>query len=267
MNKKRLAIYGCGKLAEIVVNAIIKEFLSDYQLIATYSRTRDKAKKLADKIQNAQLGYSCRTTHSLEELLALKPAYIVEAASPGAMKTLTFPALESGASIICLSIGALADTAFYKKAQKTAIKHHTKIHLVSGAIGGFDVLQTAALMGDCKVNFSTTKGPASLRNTAVYEDELEREKKVVFSGNAEEAIALFPTKVNVAVAASLASVGPKNTKVSITSNPEFIGDEHRIHIKNNQIQATVDVYSKTAQIAGWSVINTLRNIVSPVIFG
>ena len=34
------------------------------------------------------------------------------------------------------------------------------------------------------------------------------EQRKVFEGNAQEAIALFPTSVNVAVAASLASVGP-----------------------------------------------------------
>jgi aspartate dehydrogenase len=88
----------------------------------------------------------------------------------------------------------------------------------------------------------------------------------VFAGNAKQAIALFPTQVNVAVAASLASVGPGNTKVSVTSVPDYIGDDHRIEIESEEVRAVVDIYSKTAKIAGWSVVNTLRNITSPIVF-
>ena len=68
------------------------------------------------------------------------------------------------------------------------------------------------------------------------------------------------------MAASLASTGPENVKVSIDSIPDFVGDDHRIEIKSAQIHAVIDVYSKTAQIAGWSVVNTLRNITSPIAF-
>jgi aspartate dehydrogenase len=100
----------------------------------------------------------------------------------------------------------------------------------------------------------------------VYEEILQSERKKVFEGNAEEAIALFPTKVNVSVAASIASVGPHDMKVSITSTPDFVGDDHRIEIKNDQVHAVIDVYSSTAQIAGWSVVSTLQNIVSPIVF-
>ena len=137
---------------------------------------------------------------------------------------------------------------------------------MSGAIGGFDVLRTVSLMEKCEASIATEKGPDSLKGTAVYEENLQEEKKQVFSGNAKEAIALFPTKVNVAVAASLASVGPTNMKVSVTSTPGFVGDDHRIEIKSEQVHAVVDVYSKTAEIAGWSVVNTLRNITSPIVF-
>ncbi|MGO2510107.1 MAG: hypothetical protein ACTH6Y_14220 [Vibrio hibernica] len=41
---------------------------------------------------------------------------------------------------------------------------------------------------------------------------------------------------------------------------------YRIEIKNDQIQAVIDVYSKTSDIAGWSVVNTLRNMTSAIVF-
>jgi len=105
-----------------------------------------------------------------------------------------------------------------------------------------------------------------MKNTSVYDEILQTEKRKVFEGNAKEAIGLLPTRVHVAVAASLASVGPENMEVSMTSTPGFVGDEHRIEIKNDKVHAVINVYSSTAQIAGWSVINTLRNITSPIVF-
>jgi aspartate dehydrogenase len=95
---------------------------------------------------------------------------------------------------------------------------------------------------------------------------LETESREVFSGNAIGAIGLFPTQVNVAVATSLATIGPENVEVSINSTPNYVGDRHVITIKNEQIDATLDIYSATSEIAGWSVVNTLRNIVSPIVF-
>ena len=92
------------------------------------------------------------------------------------------------------------------------------------------------------------------------------EQRIVFSGNATEAIGMFPTKVNVAVAASLASVGPENMQVSIQSTPGFVGDTQKVEIKNDQVHAVVEGYSATSDIAGWSVVNTLINITSPIVF-
>src|SRR5690554_6469031 len=109
MEKKKLAIVGSGGLAEIVADAIIGGLLPDYQLIGTYSRTEDKAKRLADKINASSRGYVCTPCVSIAELLTLKPDYIVESASPTALKELALPALQSGSSIVTLSIGAFAD--------------------------------------------------------------------------------------------------------------------------------------------------------------
>ena len=266
MKMNKLAIVGCGKLADIIVESIIRGLLPDYQLIALVSRTQEKAISLADKIRSSECGYTCTVCSHIDELLALKPDYIVEAASPAALKELALPALKNGSSIVTLSIGAFADRKFYEEVIAAARENSTRVHLVSGAIGGFDILRTASLMGSCTASIDTEKGPDSLKGTSVYDESLQTEKRKVFSGSAEEAIALFPTKVNVAVAASLASVGPGNMKVSVNSTPGFVGDDHRIEIKNKQLHAVIDVYSQTSDIAGWSVVNTLRNITSPIVF-
>ena len=135
---------------------------------------------------------------------------------------------------------------------------------MSGATGGFDVLQTATLMGGAEAEFFNEKGPDALRSTPVYDDTLQTERRTVFGGTASEAIKLFPTKVNVTVAAARASVGPNALNVKIQSTPGFKGDTQRVEIRNSQVRAVIDVYSATAEIAAWSVVSTLRNIASPV---
>ena len=253
-------------MAHIVVDALLKDLLPNYKLIGSYSRSFDKAEVLANRVDLSKEGYACKPCHSFDELLQLKPDYIVETASPSALREMAIPALENGASIVTLSIGAFADADFYQTVQQTALGNNSRVHLASGSIGGFDVMRTIALMEPCNVTFTAKKGPNPLKKTEIYEDALQTERREVFKGNAKEAIALFPTQVNVAVAAALASVGPENIKVSINSIPNYVGDDHRIEIRGKQGHATIDVLSKTAQIAGWSVVNTLRNIVSPIVF-
>src|SRR5690554_1966516 len=182
------------------------------------------------------------------------------------MKELALPALQNGSSIVTLSIGVFSDEEFYAEVKEAARSNNVRVHLVSGAIGGFDVLRTVSLMGACQASIATEKGPDSLKGTAVYADSLQQEPREVFRDNAKEAIALFPTRVNVAVAAALASVGPEQLTASVTSTPGYVGDEHCIEIKSDQVHARIDIYSKTSEIAGWSLVNTLRNITSPIVF-
>ena len=93
-----------------------------------------------------------------------------------------------------------------------------------------------------------------------------KEETEVFSGNTKEAIRLLPTKVNVSVAASLATAGTENTKFSIVSVPGMTGDDHKITAESHGVKAGVDIYSSTSAIAGWSVVALLKNLVSPIMF-
>jgi aspartate dehydrogenase len=235
--------------------------LPDYELVGIMGRSREKTEKLA---QSA----GTKAVYAIEALLAEKPELVVEAASVAAVKDYAAAILETGASLVALSIGAFADETFYHKTAFTAKEHGARVHLASGAIGGFDVLRTLSLMGEAKATFETHKGPASLQNTPLFKEQLltDTQETKVFSGSATEAIALLPTKVNVAVAASLASVGPDAEHVEITSVPGFVGDDHRITAETEGVKAVVDIYSSTSAIAGWSVVALLQNLTSPIVF-
>ena len=261
---KKLAIVGCGRLSQIVADAVINGLLPEYELVGVYSRTFSSAQQLAAYMQ--QHGKACAACATLEELLALKPDYLTEAASPAGMKEIALPALANGTSIVTISIGALADDDFRRKVMETAKANGSRVYLASGATGGFDVLRTATLMGNASARFFNEKGVRALRRSPFYDESMETEKRIIFSGTAREAISTFPTGLNVAVAASLASVGPEKMQVTMQSVPDFIGDTQRVEINNDQVHAVVDVYSATPQIAGWSMVAVLQNIVSPIVF-
>jgi len=266
MQKKKVGIVGCGHLGSIIAGAFRDGLLPDYELCGYLSRTREKAEKLA-----ADCGGKVCT--DLKDLLSLKPDFIAEAASVEAVRQIAVPVLSSGADLILLSIGALSDDSFYAGVLDTAAENGTKIYPASGAVGGFDVLRTVALMSrvsgkELSSCIHTQKGPESLRNTVLFRDALLKPGTEcdVFSGNAREAIRLLPTKVNVAVAAALATAGPGKTRVQITSTEGFKGDDHCITAQTDGVKATVDIFSSTGDIAAFSVISLLQNLASPIVF-
>lgn len=261
---KTFAIAGCGHLGKIIHKAYTNGLLKDYKLIATYSLYKEDAEELVK-------GTEAKALSSMDEVIDLKPDYIIETAAIALLKDFAIKALEKGINVIPLSIGAFADGDFKAKALDAAKKSGARIYIPSGAVGGFDVLKTISLMAevngwDIKAGIHTHKGPNSLKNTPLYAEKLQGEEKRVFSGSTKEAIALLPTKVNVAVASALATIGPDNAQAEITSVPNFIGDDHCITVETEGLKAIVDIYSANSDIAAWSVVALLRNLASEMVF-
>jgi aspartate dehydrogenase len=261
MKKLKLGIVGCGFLAHIIVDAWRDGLLEEFEFTGCLSRRIESAQALAAKA-------GCAACETLEQLLAQKPDYVLETAAPAVLKAIAEGVLRNGSNLVVLSIGAFADAKFHERTRQIAAETGTRVHLATGAIGGFDVLRTAALMGGITASIRTEKGPASLHGTPVFRAGLMTDSgpSQVFSGSAREAIALFPTKVNVAVACALATAGVEKTGVSVHSVPGFQGDDHRIEVIGDEVHVVVDIYSRTSAIAGWSVVALLRNLVSPIVF-
>lgn len=261
MAKLKLALLGCGYLNEIVANALKDGFLPEYELIAVMGSDPEKVKAFAER-------HACRACTNIDELLALKPDYVAEAASVQAVRDYGERIVRGGSNLVVLSIGAFADQEFYEQMKASAVQGHSRIYIASGAVGGFDVLRTAALMSSITASIRARKSPASLQNTPLFREGLLDVAAVeqVFSGTTKEAIAILPTKVNVAIATALASAGPENTKMTIEVVPGFKGDEYKIEVKGEEVWAELNIYSRTSAIAAWSVVEVLQNAVSPIVF-
>lgn len=261
MKKLKLGLVGCGYLGNIIADAYAANLLEEYEIVGVLDRHEDRAAEIAKKT-------GCTACKDIDELMGRKPDFVSETASGRIIRDIAEKVLAGGSNLVVLSIGAFADNDFYEKIQAVAKDNGTKVYLASGAIGGFDVLRTISLMGRVKAGIETRKGPASLQGTPLFEQHLmtDTEETHVFDGNAKKAISLLPTKVNVAVATALATAGAENTSVNIHSVPGMVGDDHKITAEIDGVRAVVDIYSSTSEIAGWSIVALLRNIVSPVVF-
>ena len=136
---KKLVIKGCGFLGDIVAEAYRKGLLPDYELLGIASRTRASAQALAERT-------GCRVAEDIDGLLEMKPDIVVETASVECVRAIAEPVLRAGCDLVVISIGAFADAAFYERVKAVASESGARVHIASGAIGGFDVLQTVTLM-------------------------------------------------------------------------------------------------------------------------
>lgn len=257
---KRIGLYGCGKLNKIVVECYKKGLLEGYEIVGCYSKTLESRSLMANA-----LGVS--VCNSFDELLERRIDYLVEATNPQATKDILEKTINNKVNVVLLSIGALADEAYLEHIKELCIKNNVKIHLPSGAISGFEVLRTARIMGLTKASLTNTKGSRALAKTTLYNEKMQAEEQIAFNGSAYEAIKNLPTGINVGVATALATRGVHNTNILIKTKPDFVGDSQCIDIEcGDEIKAHLDVYSKTSDIAGYSVVALLQNLNSPIVF-
>lgn len=259
---KRAALIGYGALGAIVAKEWETYLGRSYQLTGVFEKFRKEA---AMKIE--ELGYHAYP--SMEALLGDIPDFVIELAGVEAVREYGQVILSGGSNLIVTSVGALEDDAFRDRMERTAREHGVKIYVTSGAVGGFDVFQTIALMGGARGRIDNFKAPASLNGAPYLKGRPlpEDREMLVFEGNAREAIKGFPRNVNVAVGSGLASVGLDEMVVTIQSRPGLEDNIHRIQVENDGVRALVESASrpdernpKSSVMTAWSVIALLRNL-------
>ena len=280
MGRKSVAVLGCGALGSLVAEGVALDLQEKWKLAGVYARTAAKAQALAGR-------FGCEAFASTEAMLAARPDVVVEAAGGDAARQYGEAVLRSGASLILLSGGVLADEAFALRLREAAEQGGSVLHVASGAIGGFDLMRTLAfrerqlarrrqkaLPGqELEARVDNFKAPASLNGAPFLEGrELPADRRVeVFAGSAAEAIAGFPKNVNVAVAAASASAGMARTDVTITSDPALVENTHRIHVQGFGVRAEMEFASlpdpenpRSSTMTAWSVLALLDELTSPV---
>ena len=241
---KKIGIIGCGAIGTIISGAVEKGIVKCDDLIL-YDYDMAKAENL-----KKSLHVSVTVVKSLEEMIELEPAVIVEAASQQAVRDYITRILAENIELIVMSVGALLDLN---------VKSN-KIHVPSGAIGGLDAISSAALTGIDEVILTTRKNPRALEM-----DNLE--EKLVYEGTAEEAVKLFPRGMNVAATLALTAQSEK-VNVRVISDPKVNRNVHEIKIRwklgDMLLKFANDPHPenpKTSALAAWSAITLVKEIL------
>jgi len=268
MKKKTVGIVGCGTLGSLIGESIKQTLHDSWELVGVYNRSPEAGLKLSKTCD-------CPYFSSLEDLLKIKPDVIVEATTVDVLKKIAVTILNAGSDLIPLAIGAFADEEFKIAVEKVARSTGRKVHVVSGAIGGFDFIQTVGAKGAIKAKIVSTKSPESLQGAPGLNEPLPLDSETIaFSGTAKEAILAFPKNVNVAIALSLATnIKPEHLQVEIKSVPNLKVNSHYIALEGDFGTASFQLNSKPSQAnpkssetAAYSVVVKLKNMSAPISF-
>ena len=200
---------------------------------------------------------------------------IVECAPAAILRTVAEPALRAGRTLVVLSCGALLDAMDLVALAKA---QGGRILVPTGALLGLDAVAAAAEGEITSVRMITRKPPGGLRGApylaehAISLDGLAAPLRV-FAGTAREAARGFPANLNVAVALSLAGIGPDRTQLEIWADPAVTRNTHRIEVEADAARFTLTIEGvpsenpRTGRMTPLSVIALLRKLRSPLAVG
>jgi aspartate dehydrogenase len=206
------------------------------------------------------------------EELAMLCDVIVECALPQKFFDIANPVLRAGRTLILLSATSLLKhMSLIDLARKTG----GRIIIPSGAILGLDAVRTASLGTVHSVTMITRKPPKGLKKAPfIIEKGIKLEgltkEKLLYEGPVTDAAEKFPANVNVAVALSLAGIGPEKTRYQVWADPTVIRNTHIIKVEADTASFEMTIGNvpteenpATGKIVCLSVIETLRGLVSP----
>lgn len=159
---------------------------------------------------------------------------VIECASPSAVRAHGPEIIAADTDLLVASLGALVDA-------RLGAQLHAgpgRCHLSTGAIGGLDLIRAAAGTLEA-IELETVKLPAALLHpglSGTQREDIERAQAtgspvLVFSGSVSDAVAGFPSNINVAAALGLAAGDLSVVRVSITADPTATLTSHTITVR------------------------------------
>ena len=244
---KKVGILGCGAIGSLIGRAVDEGIIKCDQLVL-YDNNPEKAIAL-----QKSLHVKSKIVENLKGMIADDPDIIVEAASQQAVKEYLLQVLEADIEVIVMSVGALLDMHV----------HSPRLHVPSGAVGGIDALRSAALAGISDITLTSRKNPQALKTDPNAET-------IVYDGDAEMAVRLFPKEMNVAATLALAAQ-PNKVKVRLISDPNVRRNIHEIRVVWSKGEMNFRLENDphpdnpgTSALAAWSAIRLLKDLLGRI---
>lgn len=266
-----VAIIGCGAIGREIALSIDTKKISNCNLSVLFDTDSMKLESLYKDLHNKPSS----TFNDFNELIISNDYHnvnlVIEAASIKAAHSYMPTILKQQKDIMIMSMGAFSDPTFYETIIQLLTHSDNNVFLPSGAIGGVDIIRSVKDYID-EITIVTTKSNKSLKGAPYFYNkgidiDTIKEKKVIFDGDAINAIKEFPSNINISALVSLAGIGFDKTRVIIVVDPKIINNQHEIQVKwkFGSFQIKVDNIPspdnpKTSYLAILSAIECLRGI-------
>jgi aspartate dehydrogenase len=263
----RVSVVGLGAIGLRVVEAL-NAGVPGCELAAIAVRDRTKAAKTLGAL-NVTI-----PVLRLDEIEAHADV-VVECAPAHLLPDIAEPFLRAGKTAIVLSASAIL-TNFHLV--DIAREHGGQIVVPTGALLGLDAVTAAAEGTIHSVRIVTRKPVRGLAGAPyLVERNIDLADVVtplrVFRGTPREAAIGFPANLNVAVALSLAGIGPDRTELEIWADPSIDRNIHSIAVDSDSARFSMTIENipsdnpRTARITALSVVSYLRKIGAPIRVG
>jgi aspartate dehydrogenase len=266
-NPTRIAIAGLGAIG-LKLALALDAGIQGCALAAVSARDIDGAR---GRLSNLKHKVPVVTLDALEPLADI----VVECAPAHLLAKIIEPFIRAGKKAIVLSCGALLE---HEGLIELARSSGGQIIVPTGALIGLDAV-TAAAEGEIRSVHMVTRKPVKGLVGAPYLIEHDiniegiTEPLRLFSGTARAAAAGFPANLNVAVALSLAGIGPDRTTLEIWADPKLDRNTHRIEVESDSARFSMAIENipsenpRTGRITALSVIACLRKMHAPLRIG
>ena len=260
----RITIVGCGVIGSKLAKAA--DEMEEVKRIYLIDLKKEKAEKLASSLNKAIV------VDSVEDEL-YHCDLVIEAASQVAAKDILSKTVGRGVDIMVMSVGALVDDDFREMVYDKAKNCDARIFIPSGALFGTDGLRAASQDELSTVELVSTSGPKSLANIDYFDKQGInvndiKERKVMYSGTAREAVKLFPQNINIAATIAILGVGFDRTTVTIVLDPDAKTNDHELIVKGKFGTSNSHTYNvpspenpSTSYLASLSAITALKRII------
>ena len=256
--KLRVAIAGLGPIGTKVAEAL-DQGIDGLMLAAVSVQNPEKHLTWFSKLA---------TTPAVLPIEQLNEAadIVIECAPGRLLRSIVAPFVGSGKTAVVLSAGALLDN---EDLIALAKQNGGQIVVPTGALIGLDAVTAAAVGNIHSVRMVTRKPVQGLAGAPfIVENNIDIERITeplrIFEGTAREAAKGFPANLNVAVALSLAGIGPDRTRLEIWADPTVTRNIHRVEVESDSARFSMSIENipsenpKTGRITALSVIAYLR---------
>ena len=208
--------------------------------------------------------------------LAEQSDVVIECAPASVFRCVAEAAVDNGRIFMPLSCGQMLNHMdLIDRAEETG----ARIVIPTGALLGLDAVRGAAEGCIETVTMVTRKPPGGLEGAPhLVENDIDvsdlSDALLVFDGSARDAVKGFPANVNVAVALSLAGIGPDRTTIQVWADPAVTRNTHTIKVEADSVRFEMTIENvpskenpRTGALTPLSTIATLRGLVQPLKVG